>query len=176
MLVVAVGSAHAQTYFVSTGHTGAQVQDDINHTQTWSYTSSTNVSVIGGLFEMKLGPHTAANIDFKILDATNGNAQVFDKVLTTTSFKQTWENVQFALDSPITLLSGHTYTAILSSSAADTQSTAYFIKGGSASPLFISDSSGNPVTPVPEPESYAMLLAGLGLVGAVVRRRKNIPL
>jgi hypothetical protein len=31
------------------------------------------------------------------------------------------------------------------------------------------------VTPVPEPESYAMLLAGLGLMGAVVRRRKNAP-
>jgi hypothetical protein len=29
------------------------------------------------------------------------------------------------------------------------------------------------VTAVPEPETYAMLLAGLGLVGAVARRRKS---
>lgn len=29
-----------------------------------------------------------------------------------------------------------------------------------------------PVTAVPEPETYAMMLAGLGLMGAVVRRRK----
>jgi len=29
------------------------------------------------------------------------------------------------------------------------------------------------VTPVPEPETYAMLLAGLGLVGFMVRRRKT---
>lgn len=28
-----------------------------------------------------------------------------------------------------------------------------------------------PVSPIPEPESYAMLLAGLGLMGAIVRRR-----
>jgi len=28
------------------------------------------------------------------------------------------------------------------------------------------------VVPVPEPETYAMLLAGLGLMGAVARRRK----
>jgi hypothetical protein len=28
------------------------------------------------------------------------------------------------------------------------------------------------VSPVPEPESYALLLAGLGLVGAAAKRRK----
>lgn len=31
------------------------------------------------------------------------------------------------------------------------------------------------VTAVPEPESYAMLLAGLGLIGVVARRRKQRP-
>ena len=30
-----------------------------------------------------------------------------------------------------------------------------------------------PVAPVPEPESYAMVLAGLGMMGAIVRRRRN---
>lgn len=30
-----------------------------------------------------------------------------------------------------------------------------------------------PVTPVPEPETYAMLLAGLGVMGAIARRRKQ---
>jgi hypothetical protein len=29
------------------------------------------------------------------------------------------------------------------------------------------------VTPVPEPETYAMMLAGLGLLGAITRRRKQ---
>ena len=29
------------------------------------------------------------------------------------------------------------------------------------------------ISPVPEPETYAMLLAGLGLMGAVARRRKQ---
>ena len=32
---------------------------------------------------------------------------------------------------------------------------------------------GVAIAPVPEPESYAMLLAGLGLVGAISRRRKS---
>jgi PEP-CTERM motif len=29
------------------------------------------------------------------------------------------------------------------------------------------------VTPVPEPESYAMLLAGLGLIGTIAVRRRT---
>ncbi|SET72584.1 PEP-CTERM protein-sorting domain-containing protein [Nitrosospira multiformis] len=33
--------------------------------------------------------------------------------------------------------------------------------------------SGVTVSPVPEPETYAMLLAGLGLMGTIVRRRKG---
>ena len=32
---------------------------------------------------------------------------------------------------------------------------------------------GVTVTPVPEPETYAMLLAGLGVMGAIARRRKQ---
>jgi hypothetical protein len=34
-------------------------------------------------------------------------------------------------------------------------------------------SASNPISPVPEPESYAMLLAGLGLMGTIALRRKN---
>jgi hypothetical protein len=30
----------------------------------------------------------------------------------------------------------------------------------------------NNVTPVPEPETYAMMLAGLGMLGFMARRRK----
>jgi hypothetical protein len=36
-----------------------------------------------------------------------------------------------------------------------------------------SGSISSSVSPVPEPESFAMLLAGLGLMGAVVRRRSS---
>lgn len=40
---------------------------------------------------------------------------------------------------------------------------------------FSHDAAGYVTAPVPEPETYAMLLAGLGLMGLVARRRKNRP-
>jgi hypothetical protein len=45
---------------------------------------------------------------------------------------------------------------------------------GSLSVAFNAYANGT-VGAVPEPESYAMLLAGLGLMGAVVQRRKKMP-
>lgn len=46
-----------------------------------------------------------------------------------------------------------------------------FSAGGSAPDAYRSSVSS--VTPVPEPETYAMLLAGLGAVGFAVRRRRS---
>jgi hypothetical protein len=43
---------------------------------------------------------------------------------------------------------------------------------GTGSLAFNFDLSTQSISPIPEPESYAMLLAGLGLMGMMVRRRK----
>lgn len=55
----------------------------------------------------------------------------------------------------------------------------YYLKvsgkvGAAADGYFYSGSiSSSTVSPVPEPETYAMLLAGLGLMGAIARRRNK---
>jgi hypothetical protein len=48
-----------------------------------------------------------------------------------------------------------------------------YLKTNPTASLFITPGVGNEtVTVVPEPETYAMMLAGLGLMGAITRRRK----
>jgi len=49
----------------------------------------------------------------------------------------------------------------------------YQITGNAAGSKGAFYSITSTVTPVPEPETYAMLLAGLGIVGSLYRRRKS---
>ena len=45
--------------------------------------------------------------------------------------------------------------------------------GGAGATFYGATLTYTPITPVPEPESYAMLLAGLGLIGTIAIRRRN---
>lgn len=79
-----------------------------------------------------------------------------DQVLKSTvlpSFGNTSDHLSLSWDQP---LAGPAYLNITG------------VTSGSLGGLYSGSIS---VTPVPEPEAYAMLLAGLGLMGAVVRRR-----
>ena len=65
----------------------------------------------------------------------------------------------------ITLPSGSFYSTVGNAFTVNLSGLQTAPTGGSLTFAFIN-------SPVPEPETYAMLLAGLGLMGAVARRRK----
>ncbi len=123
--------------FVTTGQTGAQVQLDVNHTQHWTYTLLTDVTVEGAEFVMKRGPSTSADITFDIIEGTFADFGTATPVLSVTlgpiDFSQTYNPIAFVGNSA-NLLEGLTYTAVLHSNAPDVQSQAYFIKGPSSTP------------------------------------------
>ncbi len=62
---------------------------------------------------------------------------------------------------------------IVLSAAYHALSNAGLPSGAFSEEMRIHSINGIQVTPIPEPETYAMMLAGLGLIGAMTRRRKQ---
>ncbi len=183
-IALAIASSIAATsdaaVFVSTGHTGAQVQCDYQHFQHWTYSVSEDVTDISGaLFTMKSGSQTTAAIDFVIFEGTYSDYGSATNLLSVTlgpdAFTTQFTPVMFS-STAITLIAGHTYTAVLASHALDPQSEAYFIKGGSESPLsFVGPdgvrwTGGGQITPPTPAPGVAALFA---LAGFACRPRRR---
>jgi len=155
----------------------------VNHTSTWAFVPNTQFDFGGGIFEMKAGSSTSADIRFSLYLGNDASGTLLDSInLTHANFcAQTGNCGSFArhdfwFSLPVALTVGQTYFAQLSSNAADVQSLAYFIKSDSS---FVSDSNGIPVNPQPigqltssaVPEPATGLLTFLAIAGAVQAAR-----
>ena len=167
--------------FVTTGQTGAQVQCDVNHTQFWTFTVTADVpGVDGAVFTMKRGSQTSSAITFRVFEGSIGDAATATDLLSITlnpsSFTQSYTSILFQDTKSARLKAGRTYTGVLFSAAPDVQSQAYFIKGGSDSPLAWCDQTGVSTSPGPVLTTISIPTPGaaalLGMAGMNVRRRR----
>jgi hypothetical protein len=118
-----------------------------------SVTSSINLDSILGLSNLKARLY-AGNVN----DTTNSVISILENWGTTANFSPTVGITTVVLN-PISLLAG-SYTLQIKGTVAG-------LAGGSYAGVL------NIANPVPEAESYAMLLAGLGFMGFISRRRKS---
>jgi hypothetical protein len=173
------------TVFLSTDHTGAQTQIDVNHTSSWLVGVNTPTDLAGGSFTMKDGSSTSADIKLTLYQGTDATGTVLRQVtLDHTTFCTGVGNCgqfdwhPFVFSTSYQLQVGVSYFVALTSTAVDTQSTAYFIKDDgsfyAASDTVGTAANPNPFTggaaPVPEPST--MLLSGIGLVALGICSRK----
>ncbi len=118
-----------------------------------SVTSSINLDTILGLTNLRARLYTGSTHETGAV----APGTLIDNWGTTVNFSPTVGITTVVLN-PISLLAG-TYTLQIKGTVAGSS-------GGSYAGVL------NIAQPIPEPESYAMLIAGLGLMGFMARRRK----
>jgi hypothetical protein len=178
-------AAHADTIFSDNFDANAY---GLNAVPTgWTVTDGT-VDIIGPSFYSYCGAGQGKCID---LDGSTGDAGILSKSLSLDAgvqYTATFElagNMRGGSETGAVSFGfgGNNITYSLLSSAAFSSYQLIFTPGSTgAYSLSFSNAGGDnigalldnvTVTAVPEPETYAMMLAGLGLMGAVVRRRKS---
>ena len=124
-------TASAQAaYSLWTGQTGAQTQIDVNHTSSWYITvNSGTVLFGGGQFTIKRGSATTNSITLKLYAGSAAGSLLASKTVLPSGVGSSYANVDFSFATPLSLGPG-TYFANVTSSAIDTASQQYFIKGG----------------------------------------------
>ena len=194
VLTLIAGAAQAASFTNSTGLSG------IFSTETFGPSGTpANYTPAGSLFSgMTFGANMYVNSDFSGLPGFSGNgvANFFSPLLgvvpTSVTFSTPVLAAAFALVTNTSTPSQSTFIASLGSTPVETFSlftgipsvptyvgftgitfdTITFIPAGTGVKIVIDNLQ---ITPVPEPETYAMMLAGLGLLGFVARRRGKRP-
>jgi len=150
-------------------HAGAPVLNAMDWGSGWTYLDSPGESTVSFMDVSFVTEVTAGASGTWTLTGENINAG-------------TLPNLPIAIDLVVGLKAGNEYAlwgfdnVIFNGAASGTFSIAFTNNGGnhpalSHMILFAREAGGGSITAVPEPETYAMLLAGLGLVGFAARRR-----
>jgi len=180
----AVSICQGTTFYVATNQSGAQTQIDVNHSSTWVFTPNVDFDFGGGLFYMKAGSSSTADVVFSLYQGTDATGTLQASVtLTNTQLCAQASCGQFNVHQFFevvprpALVTGTTYFAALTSNAVDTQNEAYFIKTGG---FFMGDANGVPADPQPvgggaatTPEPVTFGLIGFGLVCLALARRSR---
>ena len=81
-----------------------------------------------------------------------------------------WDGTVKFLQAGASASGWNTFSFLATGTGTDTLTIQGFAQAGYN---YVTDVSVTPVSAVPEPETYSMLLAGLGLMGTMVKRRKR---
>ncbi|WP_202414185.1 PEP-CTERM sorting domain-containing protein [Duganella flavida] len=188
--LLASGAAHASTELLTNG----SFEQNLQANGTWNiYSNLTGWT--GGAYGIELRNNVVGNapdgVNFVELDTT-ANSSMFQNVSTvmgqnyTLTFKfQDRPGVATSSQGLEISWGGSVVGTVNNSLGGGWQTVSYNLIGNGATEALsfkaigTSDSLGTSLdkvsltTAVPEPETYAMLLAGLGLVGFAARRRKQ---
>jgi hypothetical protein len=130
--------------------TGGLVNDLVNNYEvlTFTFTTPTVVNLSDVIFRKKNGDEIITNADYEYSVDSSGS----------------WARNELN-DNPdfVTAQSGTSFSFRYFATNGGDGNTSFFV-----SSLDVS----TPVAPIPEPETYALMIAGLGLVGFMARRRK----
>ena len=189
VLFLASVCAASPIYYLGTDQTGAQTQIDLAHTSAWLFTPNTDFTFGGGVLNMKDGSSSSADVIFNLYQGTDATGVFLGSVTVDNSTFCGQVNDcgqfgfhQFFLAAPVSVITGTSYFATLSSNAADAQDEGYFIKSTS---YFVSDQNGTPVVPsligfttataTPEPSSAGLIAFGLAgcLVSLVLKKYRT---
>lgn len=187
LLLPGLCQADTVYYFVTTNHTHAQVQLDVSHTSSWTFSPNADILLGGGKFIMKEGSSVLDTTwsAFQVWEGPQGGTLRAGETLSKTEFEAAHPGgndgtfgqlpVPYYVIPTFTLLGGHSYTITLTSNAADAGSQQYFIKDPTHAAF--QDGSGNflttpppvyngpPLVPeVPEPSTWVLMAGGVGLL------------
>lgn len=144
-------SEGVQFKFSTVGYTGIHFSYDLRHSNTSSRYEQVQYSLDGNTFK-----------DFATFDGNSGDTWFNGRSVDFSSILGASNNANFAVRVVATFAPGaNNYAASSSSGTYGSAGTWRF------------DMATATAMPVPEPKDYAMLLAGLGLIGAMVRRRSR---